>query len=103
MGKKRTRFLTLSEFAVMIGVAGILASIAIPSYVRMKNNARFESLMKSVRSCQEEVPEWLRTSVANGTAGSDARINGKSVGTKVVVADENRINGQQEGGDPSLP
>jgi Tfp pilus assembly major pilin PilA len=102
MANKRVRLLTLSEFAVVLGVAGILASIAIPSYVRMKSHSRFENLLESVRSCQEEIPQWLRTSVSNGGAESDAGADGRGIGTKMVAADEKRISGQDREGTKTL-
>ena len=103
MGKKRMRVLTLSAFAVVLGVVGILASIAIPSYVRMKRHAHFENLLESVRSYQEEIPNWLRTSGSNRDADLEARTDGRGGEAKVVVADEKRMAGQNRDGTKALP
>jgi Tfp pilus assembly major pilin PilA len=103
MDKHRTRLLTLSELAVMLGVAGILASIAIPSYVRMKNHSRFEELVDSVKSYQEDMPVWLQTSVTKGGPGPEAGVEDKNLRTKVVAAEPSKITGHQLQGAQGPP
>ena len=65
MGRKRIKGIRLSEFAVLLGVMGILASIAIPTYVDIQRRSRIEHLLASARSCREELPGWLSNSVSS--------------------------------------
>ena len=71
MGRKRTGVLTFSEFAVILGVMGIFASIAIPSYIRIQRSSRIEHLLESARSCGEDLSLWLSTPVSNKPLESD--------------------------------
>ena len=65
MGRKRIKGIRLSEFAVLLGVMGILASIAIPTYVDLQRRSRIEHLLATARSCREELPGWLSNSVSS--------------------------------------
>jgi Tfp pilus assembly major pilin PilA len=64
MAGKRIKGIRLSEFVVLLGVMGILASIAIPTYVDIQRRSRIEHLLASARSCREELPGWLSNSVS---------------------------------------
>ncbi len=90
MGEDRRRLLTLSEIGVVIGVFGILISIAVPSYMRMKSHSRMERLLESVASCQEEMPRWFDASVLKTGVGPKAGTGIDHSGAEVVVTDEIR-------------
>ncbi len=74
MGRKRTAVLTFSEFVVILGVVGIIASLAIPAYIHAQRASRIERLLESARLCREDLSLWLSTPVSNepleqGTGG----------------------------------
>jgi Tfp pilus assembly major pilin PilA len=72
MGRKRSKGIRLSEFVVLLGVTGILASIAIPTYVDIQRRSRIEHLLASARLCSEELPRWLSASVAKAPTVSNS-------------------------------
>ena len=71
MGRKRFAVLTFSEFVVTLGVMGILASIAIPSYISIQRTSRIEHLLESARSCADDLTLWLSTPVSKQHLESD--------------------------------
>ena len=71
MGRKRIKGIRLSEFVVLLGVTGILASIAIPTYVDLQRRSRIDHLLTSARSCREDLSHWLSNSVSKEPRESD--------------------------------
>lgn len=65
MARKRIALLTFSEFVVILGVMGVFASIAIPSYIRIQKSSRIEHLLESARLCGEDLSLWLSTPISN--------------------------------------
>lgn len=72
MARKGIGVLTLSEFVVILAVAGIFVSIAIPSYIRIQRSSRIEELLETATSCGEDLSLWLFTAVSNEPLESDA-------------------------------
>jgi hypothetical protein len=72
MGRKRIAVLTFSEFVVILGVMGIFASLAIPSYIHIQRTSRIEHLLESARLCEQDLSLWLSTPVSNEPLESDA-------------------------------
>ena len=84
MGRKRIAVLTFSEFVVILGVMGIFASLAIPSYICIQRNSRIEHLMESARACVDDLALWLSTPVSKEPLESDA--GGEGSGEAVAGA-----------------
>jgi Tfp pilus assembly major pilin PilA len=95
MGRKRSKGIRLSEFVVLLGVTGILASIAIPTYVDIQRRARIERLLESARSCREELPRWLSASVAKAPTVSNSDVTSEdqlqAVDARSILEDYARI------------
>jgi type II secretory pathway pseudopilin PulG len=58
-GLDRRKGIRLIEIATVCAVLGILASLAIPSVVRMQARSRTDRLLACARTCREELPGWL--------------------------------------------
>jgi hypothetical protein len=67
----RRKGIRIIEIATVCAVLGILASLAIPSFLRIQARSRVDRLLQSAKSCREELPHWLSASVSKGPQGSD--------------------------------
>jgi len=76
-GRKGIRII---EIATIFAVLGILASLAIPSLFRMQARSRVDRLLASARSCREELPRWLSTTVSHEPQEADAGGEGSGEG-----------------------
>jgi type II secretory pathway pseudopilin PulG len=75
---ERRRGLRMLEVATVCAVLGILASLAIPSILRMQARSRVERLLAAARSCRQDLPEWVAASVPNQASASDSEREGSA-------------------------
>ena len=101
MGRKRIKGIRLSEFVVLLGVTGILASIAIPTYVDLQRRSRIDHLLTSARSCREELSRWLSNTVSKEPRESDTggegsgEAGGRALDPRGLLEDYARIYNQR--------
>jgi hypothetical protein len=53
--------------------------MAIPTYIDLQKRSRIEHLLASARSCREELPRWLSSTVSKEPLESDAKGEGNGV------------------------
>lgn len=93
----RRRGIRVIEIATVAAVLGILASLAIPSFLRIQARSRVQSLLESARSCRQELPAWLSTSLSLAPDASssetvdDATREPKTPDPREVIEDYVRI------------
>lgn len=75
MNKMKSGF-TLVEIMIVVAIIGLLAAIAIPSFVKARNTARANACVNNLRqidSAKEQLA--LETNLAEGAAPAEADIN----------------------------
>src|SRR4051812_32839260 len=59
---------TLVEIMIVVAIVGLLCSIAIPNYVRARENSRLNSIYENLRILEDAKEQWaLETAQTNGT------------------------------------
>jgi hypothetical protein len=67
----RRKGIRIIEIATVCAVLGILVSLAIPTVMRMQARSRVDHLLASARSCREELPRWLSSTLSSRPVASD--------------------------------
>ena len=62
MDGTRKKSPVIINLVVIASVVGVLASIAVPSYISMQRHARVEQLMKAAGACRDNLNQWLAKS-----------------------------------------
>jgi len=65
MNAQTKREVRLVDWMVVIAVAGILASIAVPHYLGMQRGAGIESMVSTGRSSSQELLHWIDASLGD--------------------------------------
>jgi len=66
----RRKGVRVIEIATVCAVLGILVSLAIPTLMQIQARSRVDDLLASARSCREELPRWLSSTLSNRPATS---------------------------------
>lgn len=126
----RPRRIRIIEIATGAAVLGIFVSLAVPSLLRIRAQSRVDSLLESAKSCRAELPGWISNERSTpkkmrdedpllvveptGTLPVYCRRDGRihllpfvdsaleSVGSTVVVTDEDRNGGPAYDGIPAV-
>jgi prepilin-type N-terminal cleavage/methylation domain-containing protein len=73
--KKKAGF-TLVEIMIVVAIIGLLAAIAIPSFVKARNTARANACINNLRQIDSGKEQWaLAASIADGAASDVAAVN----------------------------
>ena len=82
----RRRKIRIIEIATVCAVLGILVSLAVPALMQVQARSRVEHLLDSARSCREELPHWISSTLSSRPTSSN---NGMS--TRDLLEDYARI------------
>jgi prepilin-type N-terminal cleavage/methylation domain-containing protein len=78
--QQRRRGFTLIEILIVTGIIGILVTIAVPSFVRARENARAKTCTQNLRAIEAAKDQYLMDNNQPRTASiSDANIIGPSL------------------------
>ena len=61
-GRSRKGWFRFPECMVFLGALGVVASLAVPSYLSHEKRERVKELMTSTASFREDVSEWVERS-----------------------------------------
>lgn len=111
--KRQTAGFTLIELMITIAIVGILAAVAIPSYINYSNKARFAEVVQAVSGMKNAVaacivstatPGGTVSTCANGSNGVPAAItnaSGTASTASVTVAASGAITGTGQAPAPT--
>ncbi len=75
--KKMNKGFTLVEIMIVVAIIGLLAAIAIPSFVKSRNSARQNACINNLRQIDSGKEQLaMATNLGNGDAVVDADVNG---------------------------
>jgi len=58
-GKKNSKGFTLMELSIAIAVIGILAGIAVPSYISYRNNAKISTAINEMKMIEFDITDYV--------------------------------------------
>ncbi len=73
---KASKGFTLVEIMIVVAIIGLLAAIAIPSFVKSRNQTRMNACINNLRQIDSAKEQWaLETNTSEGQAVDETAVN----------------------------